>query len=76
MDKDERIKELEEENQKLKIHLKKYTAPSCKKAYYEKNKEQIIENMKLNPITPEKRKEYNKKAYLKRKNKEKIDENV
>ena len=41
MDKDARIKELEEENEKLKEHLKKYTAPSCKKAYYEKNKEQI-----------------------------------
>ena len=43
MDKDARIKELEEENEKLKEHLKKYTAPSCKKAYYEKNKEQILE---------------------------------
>lgn len=69
MDKDERIKELEEEIKKLKIHLKKYTAPSCKKAYYEKNKEQIKEKMKLNRITPEKRKEYNKKAYLQRKEK-------
>ncbi len=76
MDKDERIKELEEENEKLKIHLKKYTAPSCKKAYYEKNKEQIIEKMKLNPTTPEKRKEYNKKAYLQRKENKKNNENV
>ena len=39
MDKDTWIKELEEENEKLKEHLKRYTAPSCKKAYYEKNKE-------------------------------------
>jgi hypothetical protein len=76
MDKDARIIELEEENkilkeelEKTKEHLKKYTAPSCKKAYYEKNKEQIKEKMKLNPITPEKRKEYNKKAYLQRKEK-------
>ena len=34
MDKDSRIKELEEENEKLKEHLKRYTAPSYKKAYY------------------------------------------
>ena len=73
MDKDARIKELEEENEKLKEHLKRYTAPSCKKAYYEKNKTQLLEKMKSNPAPPEKRKEYNKKSYLKRK--EKIKEN-
>ena len=79
MDKDARIKELEEENEKLKEHLKKYTAPSCKKAYYEKNKEQILEKNKLNPAPPEKRKEYNKKSYLKRKEKmkeKKSDEDI
>jgi len=48
MDKDEKIKELEEKNAKLeeelettKEHLKKYTAPSYKKEYYEKNKDII-----------------------------------
>ena len=45
MDKDEIIKELAERNAKLeeelqatKEHLKKYTAPASRKAYYEKNK--------------------------------------
>ena len=53
MDKDERIKELEYENAKLKDelqttkeHLKKYTAPSYKKEYYEKNKDIINERNK------------------------------
>lgn len=69
MDKDTRIKELEEENEKLKEHLKKYTAPSYKKAYYEKNKEQILEKIKSNPVSPEKRKEYARRAYLKKKEK-------
>ncbi len=69
MDKDSRIKELEEENEKLKEHLKRYTAPSYKKAYYEKNKEKILEKIKSNKAPPEKRKEYNKKSYLKRKEK-------
>jgi len=48
MDKDDKIKELEEKNAKLEEelqatheHLKKYTAPSYKKEYYEKNKDII-----------------------------------
>lgn len=76
MDKDARIIELEEENkilkeelEKTKEHLKKYTAPSYKKAYYEKNKEQILEKMKSNPISQEKRNEYARRAYLKKKEK-------
>ena len=75
MDKDARIKELEEENEKLKEHLKKYTAPSYKKAYYEKNKEQILEKMKSNPVSPEKRKEYARRAYLNKKEKMKNTQN-
>jgi hypothetical protein len=43
MDKDEKIKELEEELQATKEHLKKYTAPSYKKEYYEQNKDVIKE---------------------------------
>ena len=50
MDKDEIIKEILEENAKLKEelqatkeHLKKYTAPAYKKEYYEKNKDVIKE---------------------------------
>ena len=76
MDKDERIKDLEEELQKTKQelqatkeHLKKYTAPSYKKEYYENNKEHILEKMKANPTPAEIRKEYNKKSYLRRKEK-------
>ena len=58
MDKDEIIKELAEKNAKLeeelqatKEHLKKYTAPSYKKEYYEKNKDIINErNKKYTPV--------------------------
>ena len=82
MDKDEIIKELAEENAKLKEelqatkeHLKKYTAPVSRKIYYEKNKEVIKERVKkynedkhYKP-TPEQKKEYNRQSYLKRKEK-------
>ena len=76
MDKDEKIKALEEENAKLqhelqvtREHLKKYTAPASRKIYYENNKERILEKMKANPTPSEKRKEYNKQSYLRRKEK-------
>ena len=81
---EEKIKEILEENAKLKEeleatkeHLKKYTAPSYKKKYYEKNKDVIKErnanykkntNYKYEP-TPEKKKEYARRAYLKKKEK-------
>ena len=84
MDKEEKIKELEEELQSTKLelqstkeHLKKYTAPSYKKEYYEKNKDTIKErnanykkntNYKYEPTT-EKKKEYARRAYLKKKEK-------
>ena len=82
MDKDEIIKELAEENAKLKEelhatkeHLKKYTAPASRKVYYEKNKDIIKERVKkynedknYKP-TPEQKKEYNRQSYLKRKEK-------
>ena len=79
-----RIKELEEENAKLKEelyatkeHLKKYTAPASRKVYYEKNKEKEKQRAKeyqqrtnyksdYKP-TPEQKKEYNRREYLKRK---------
>jgi len=68
-----KIKNLEEENEKLKIelqetkeHLKKYTSPDRCKKYYEENKEKLLIKMKENPIPSEKRKEYNKKYYLKK----------
>ena len=78
------IKELLEKNAKLeeellatKEHLKKYTAPASRKEYYEKNKEAIKErnnNYKKNTgykyePTSEKKKEYARRAYLKKKEK-------
>jgi len=84
MDKDEKIKEMEEhisnletELQATKEHLKKYTASSYSREYYEKNKDTIKErnanykkntNYKYEP-TPEKKKEYARRAYLKKKEK-------
>ena len=61
------------EYNKLKEHLKKYTAPKRNKDYYHNNKEKIIkkikENQEHNKLDPEKIKEYNKRAYEKRKQK-------
>ena len=82
MDNEEKLKELEEKNAKLeeelqatKEHLKKYTAPASRKVYYEQNKDIINErNRKYKETTnykptPEQKKEYNKQAYLRRKEK-------
>lgn len=82
MDKDEIIKEILEENVKLKEelqatkeHLKKYTAPSNKKLYYEQNKDEIKQKVKeykekSNYVVPKDViKERNKRAYQKRKKK-------
>lgn len=82
MDKDEIIHELTEKNAKLenelqatKEHLKKYTAPSTKKLYYEQNKEEIKKKVKeykekTNYVVPKDViKERNKRAYQKRKEK-------
>ena len=79
---EEKIKEILEENAKLKEelqatkeHLKKYTAPASRKEYYEKNKDVINErNRKYKDATnykptPGQKKEYNKQAYLRRKEK-------
>ena len=84
MDDKTKIKELAEENAKLKEelqvtkeHLKKYTAPASSKVYYEKHKEQQKQRVKeyqqrtnyksdYKP-TPEQKKEYNRREYLKRK---------
>jgi hypothetical protein len=77
MDKEDKIKSLEEELEKTKQelietkeHLKKYTAPSRSKTYYENHKEEILERVKKYPLTKEQIKEKNKKALLKRKLKE------
>jgi hypothetical protein len=55
-------------------HLKKYTAPSRNKKYYESHKEIIKQKIQGSSntifiVTPEKKKEYNRIAYLNRKNK-------
>jgi len=86
MDKDEKIKKLEEELQSTqqelqstKEHLKKYTAPASSKVYYEKHKEAQKQRVKeyqqktnyksdYSP-TPEQKKIYARRAYLKRKEK-------
>ena len=80
MDKDEIIKELAEEIARLKEelqatkeHLKKYTAPVSRKEYYVNNKEAIKERVKNYKPTPEQKKEYNKQAYLRRKENIKIE---
>jgi len=68
-------KEYELKINELKEHLKKYTAPSRNKKYYENHRDEIIQKSKeykekignKNVVSPEKIKEYNKKAYEKKK---------
>ena len=74
----QKIKFLEEENIKLrceldetKEHLKKYTAPSRHKTYYENHKEEILNKQKSYVVSSEKKKEYARKAYLNKKEKHK-----
>jgi hypothetical protein len=55
------------ENNELKEHLKKYTAPKRNKEYYHNNKDKIKEKQSVKKTDPEKIKEYNKRAYEKRK---------
>lgn len=63
------------EYDELKKKLKTYTAPKRSKTFYENHKEKIIQKVKeykektgyKSPRTPEQTKEYNKKAYEKRK---------
>jgi len=66
---EEKNVKLEQELQATKEHLKKYTAPASRKVYYESNKEYILEKMKAKPTPPEKRKEYNRESYLRKKEK-------
>jgi predicted restriction endonuclease len=72
-----KIKILEEENNKLKKQLENYD--NSRKSYYEKNKEIVNKKAKerlkkLAQENPEKLKEINRRAYLKRK--EKQNENI
>ena len=61
--------ELQLRIQELEERLKKYTAPTRHKKYYENHKEELLEKMKKYKQTPEQIKERNKKAYLKKKEK-------
>ena len=49
---EEENKKLQDELIKTKEHLKKYTAPSSRKIYYENNKETIKERVKKYKPTP------------------------
>jgi hypothetical protein len=79
------IEAILKENNELKLlveelqeRLKKYTNPESCQKFYEKNKEKIIQSsnkrlQKLKEENPGKLKEYRKTAYLKRKEKLKIE---
>jgi len=84
MNKEDKIKELKEELEKTKQelietkeHLKKYTAPTRSKTYYENHKEEVIQKVKEHKkktnytyvATPEQKKEWARTAYLNRKEK-------
>ena len=79
-----KIKFLESENTELKEKLKKYTAPSRSKNYYENHKDEIKEKVKEYKertnytyiVSPEKKKEYAKTAYLKKKEKMKQENSI
>lgn len=79
-----KINEYELNTNELKEKLKKYTAPKRNKTFYENHKEEIIKKNKeyikknkdnLKKPDPEKIKEYNKKAYEKRKQQNNININ-
>ena len=65
---EERIRQLTDELNETKEHLKKYTAPLRSKTFYDNHREEILEKKK-DPKAKEQRKEINKRAYLKRKEK-------
>ena len=66
---EEKVCKLEEELQSTKEHLKRYTAPVSRKEYYQNNKELVKERISKCKPTSEQLKVYNRRAYLKRKEK-------
>lgn len=72
---EETIKKLTDELTETKEHLKKYTAPLRSKTFYENHREEILEKKK-DPQLREQRKEINKRAYLKRKEKQQQSDNI
>ena len=73
----EKIQQLELKNKELEEKLKTYTAPPRRKTYYENHKEELIQKNKeykektnyVYEVSPEKKKEYARRAYLNKKNK-------
>lgn len=64
----QKIIDLEAKLTETQEHLKKYTAPSRNKKYYDTHKEIIKQKTQTaTEVTPEKKKEYNRLAYVKRK---------
>jgi len=71
------IKQLENENKELKEKLKNYTAPKRSKTFYENHKDDVLQKNKeykektnyYANLSPEKKKEYAKRAYLNKKEK-------
>ena len=81
----EELEKTKQENSILKEKLKNYTAPPRSKTYYENHKDEIINKNKeykkktnyVYEVSPEKKKEYAKTAYLNKKEKlQKIKENI
>ena len=72
----QKIKELEEEIVVLKEKLKSYTAPKRNKKFYENHKEEIIQKSReyKDQLPSEKKKEYARRAYLKKKEKMNIQQ--
>lgn len=77
--------QLKNELEETKAHLKRYTAPASSKKYYQEHKEEHKQRVreyqqrtnyksecKYKP-SAEQRKEYNRRAYLKKKEKEKLE---
>lgn len=80
----QKIVVLEQEIEQLKEHLKRYTAPSRSKTYYENHKEEVIQKVKnykettqykYTP-TPEQKKKWARTAYLKKKEKQDSAEQI
>lgn len=78
MSAEERVIELEREVSslnaviaELKERLKKYTCPPSKKKFYNEHKEELIQKAKeynkANPLPKEKKQEYNRRYYEKKK---------
>jgi len=72
----EELEKTKNELIETKEHLKKYTAPSCKKLYYEINKEEIKKKHKEYQPTEEQRKKWARTAYLKKKEKAEKEKSI